>query len=63
MKKHNLDHFMEVSARTGYNIKELVEYIGKKLYHENKDNLYDFKESETGSQISYKSRRSSGNSM
>jgi len=49
MNKHKLDHFVEVSARTGYGIKELVEYIGKKLYHTNRDNLYDFKESETGS--------------
>ncbi|CDW86177.1 rab gtpase 2c [Stylonychia lemnae] len=63
MKRHNIDHYVEVSAKTGYGIKPLVEYISKQLYHHNRDNLYEFKESETGSQVSYKSRRSSNQSM
>lgn len=57
MQKHNLSYFTEVSAKTGTGIKQLVEYIGKVLYHKNKDCLYDYKESETGSQISYLDRR------
>jgi len=33
MKKHKLDYFTEVSAKTGKGIKDLVEYISKALYH------------------------------
>lgn len=49
MQRHNLNYFIEVSAKTGDGIKELVQHIGKVLYHGNKDNLFEFKESETSS--------------
>ena len=32
-EKHRLHHFMEVSARTGDGIEEMVQYITKTLYH------------------------------
>lgn len=54
MKKHNLDYFTEVSAKTGEGITSLVKYIAKALYHGNRDHLYEFKESETASSLSYK---------
>lgn len=54
MQKHNLNYFTEVSAKTGNGIKQLVEYIGKILFHKNKECLYEYKETETTtSQISY----------
>ena len=49
MQKHHLNYFTEVSAKTGRGIKELVEFIGKTLYHQNQECLNDYKESETGS--------------
>ncbi len=58
-EKHNLDFFLEVSAKTGDGISNLVATISKALYHCNKDHLFEFKESETASSISYKSRYSS----
>jgi len=63
MLKHNMHYFTEVSAKTGDGIDDLVEFISKALYHTNKDNLYEFKESETASSVSYKSRRSSAQSQ
>lgn len=58
-EKHNLDFFIEVSAKSGDGISTIVETISKALYHSNKDHLFEFKESETASSVSYKSRYSS----
>jgi GTPase SAR1 family protein len=59
MKKHNLNYFMEVSAKTGNGVKELVSYVSKVLYHEYRKKLDEFKEPETGSVgSSYKSKNS-----
>jgi hypothetical protein len=32
MKKHELDYFIEVSAKVGTGIKDLVTYISKSLF-------------------------------
>ena len=65
MKKYNLHYFMEVSAKTGAGVQELLTYISKRLYQHNKDKLYEYKESESGS-VSMASayyRRKSGGSF
>lgn len=53
MQRHGLNHFTEVSARTGYGIKELVDFISKSIYHKNRDCLSEYRESDTASQYSY----------
>ena len=47
-EKHRLHYQIEVSAKTGAGIKELVEMISKNLYHINKENLENFKEGGSG---------------
>ena len=52
MKKYNLNYFTEVSAKNGNGIQDLIENIAKSLYHNHKEKLFDFRESETGSSTS-----------
>jgi hypothetical protein len=44
MNELQLDHHIETSALTGYNIDTLFEYITKHLYLFNQNKLGDFKE-------------------
>lgn len=44
MEELKLDHHIETSAMTGYNIDVLFEYITKHLYLYNQNKLGDFKE-------------------
>ena len=47
MKSIELQHHMETSALTGYNISNLFEILTKHLYLENNNKLEEFGEDET----------------
>ena len=49
VEKYGLSHFMEVSAKEGTGITELVHFIAKLLYESYSEDLQEYKESDGGS--------------
>ena len=57
MKEIGLDHHMETSALTGYNIANLFELLTKHLFLENGNKLGEFgEENNQGGEEQYKNR-------
>lgn len=56
MRTHELDYFIEVSAKSGAKIKDLVAYISKSLFVQNQKRLEEYQDdSDNGSVSSFKS--------